>query len=119
MGALKIDEKSIRAIRDMEREIGEEVLKDLVRIHVGTSPAALVALRKSVEVGDVAQTKAVAHKLKSSFGLLGLLRMYELCRELEINAGDSRRDLPRVAEIEELYEQSIPALKRLADGGSL
>ncbi len=71
------------------REVMEEEFADLLQNFLNDLPLQLDLLQAVIAKGDADQLYQIAHKLKSSCGSMGALRLAELVRRLE-QAGRSK-----------------------------
>lgn len=83
------------------REVMEEEFADLLQSFLNDLPLQLDLLQAVIAKGDVDQLYQIAHKLKSSCGSMGALRLAELVRRLE-QAGRSKM----LADARELLQQT-------------
>ena len=65
------------------REVMEEEFSNLIWLFLDDLPLQLDRLQIAVTAQDTVSIYQTAHKLKSSCGNLGLVRLTELCRRLE------------------------------------
>ncbi len=80
----RLELSALMAIREFPG--GDRILRDAGHALVRTMPDELDRLGTLVESGDRAGTRALAHKLKSSAGMLGLRTTADLLRQLEAGA---------------------------------
>ena len=71
------------------REVMEDEFADLLQNFLNDLPLQIDSLQAVVAQGDADQLYQIAHKLKSSCGSIGALRLAELVRRLE-QAGRSK-----------------------------
>ena len=70
--------------RGLERTEGDEdLLREMVRMFLDTSPELLSSLEKALKEGDFEALLRDAHKLKSSAGVIGADRVFKAAKELE------------------------------------
>lgn len=79
------------------REIMEDEFTNLLQTFLGDLPLQLERLQAAFDQGDADTIFTIAHKLKSSCGSLGALRLMELTRQIE-QAG-REKNLDGVAEL--------------------
>ena len=82
------------------------------------APKMLGELRQSLENGDAATLRRVAHTLKSNTAALGATRLSELCKELEHLGKNETLDLApdRVGLVELEFEPVKSALESIRGG---
>ncbi len=64
----------------------DEFMQTMISIFIAETPAALDNMEKSWERNDWSGIKAMAHKMKPSFGFMGIASMKDVITELEADA---------------------------------
>jgi HPt (histidine-containing phosphotransfer) domain-containing protein len=72
----------------------DEFMQTMISIFIAETPSALDNMEKSWERSDWPAIKAMAHKMKPSFGFMGIASMKEVIAELETDA--ERGEYPEV-----------------------
>jgi HPt (histidine-containing phosphotransfer) domain-containing protein len=87
-------------------ETGKKSLFGLIDIYLRNSPNILGKMDEAARDGDLQLLRQMGHSLKSSSASLGAGHLYELCRDLELNA---RKDVESCGEMENLprYRQDV------------
>ncbi|HEX6714777.1 MAG TPA: Hpt domain-containing protein [Thermoleophilaceae bacterium] len=109
-----LDSSALQALR--ESTGGDaEFLADLVGTFLEECPGQLDELRSAVASGNAGDVRRGAHTLKSNGATFGIVRVTELCRELERQAseGNLERAEEQVAAIGEALAGARPALLAL------
>lgn len=80
-----LDTSAVQALRE---STGDDAafLAELVRAFLDDSPAQLAALRVASASGNAGDLRREAHTLKSNAATFGIVRLAQLCRELEDRA---------------------------------
>jgi HPt (histidine-containing phosphotransfer) domain-containing protein len=109
-----LDSSAVQALRETTGD-DAEFLADLVGTFLEESPAQLDELRGAAASGNADDVRRGAHTLKSNGATFGIVRLTELCRELERRAseGNLERAEEQVAEIGEALAGARPALLAL------
>lgn len=81
-----IDEDKLNELK----EILEEGFADVLGEFFAYSKTELVRLQDAIHNESTDDIFMISHSLKSSSGNFGFLRMFELCRELELQARQNR-----------------------------
>ncbi len=77
-----VEPGALDALRSMR--VGDTtLLQRVLQSYLESAPAILGELMTRGEAGDVEGLRPVVHSLKSSSGMLGAIRLFELCRDLE------------------------------------
>ncbi len=110
-----LDVEVIASLRRLEGRVGRRVLPGMLEILERTVPVACAQLRAATVQGDAATLRQVCHRLKSSTRCLGLLRLSQLCAELErlVEVDCSAVGENLLAALEREYERGAAALGRL------
>ena len=110
---LKIDADHLRALAGDDLEMVAEIVKDFCEVSLG-----LVGQMKSaVSEDDAAALKGSLHQLKGSSGTLGMVTLFERCRDLEAEDFESwkKEGEERITELENgVRESTQGALNCLA-----
>jgi HPt (histidine-containing phosphotransfer) domain-containing protein len=109
-----LDTSALRALRESTGD-DAEFLAELVGTFLEDSPAQLAELRAAAASGSADDVRRGAHTLKSNGATFGIVRLTEICRELEDRASQGNLDgAPElVAAIDEALRQARPALEAL------
>jgi HPt (histidine-containing phosphotransfer) domain-containing protein len=107
-----------KAIRRLEEWGGRDLPKKMIDIFLRDTPSRMNRIEKGVEDQDPGAVEAGAHSLKSSAGNLGAYRLQALLQEVEEAAadGDLTRVARRLAELRDLFDQTLDALNGLKKG---
>jgi signal transduction histidine kinase/DNA-binding response OmpR family regulator len=65
---------------------GNELVIETLGLYLEELPTRLVALHRDMESGSADEVRATAHSLKGASGMLGAMRLHELCRRMETEA---------------------------------
>ena len=109
-----LDTSAVQALRE---STGHDVafVAELVRAFLDDSPAQLAALRTATASGSAADVRREAHTLKSNAATFGIVRLTQLCRDLENRASNGNLDGAEelVASISDGLAAAHPALEAL------
>lgn len=78
-----IDRAVIESLRELGGEDEPGLVRELVELFFGDTPARIEALRGAVARDDFEEAQRIAHALKSSCGNLGATVLADLCRAIE------------------------------------
>ena len=81
-------------VNDLASRLGidEEDFLELIELFIATSLADMEKIRKALEAGSSADAAAAAHSIKGASGNLGLDEMYNLAKDMEMQAKDGNLD---------------------------
>jgi CheY-like chemotaxis protein len=65
---------------------GPDLVIETLKVYLDELPERLVSMHHSMEAGSAEETRATAHSLKGASGMLGAMRLHELCRRMETEA---------------------------------
>ena len=65
---------------------GPELVVQTLGVYLEELPLRLVSMHRSMEAGSADEVRATAHALKGASGMLGAMKLYELCRRMETEA---------------------------------
>jgi histidine phosphotransfer protein HptB len=84
------DALDISALQALRESTGDdsEFLAELVTTFLDESPGQLAELEHAAAAGNADDLRRGAHTLKSNGATFGIVRLTEVCRELESRAGD-------------------------------
>ena len=85
----------------------KEFMKKMVDLFINQIPAALTDINEAFADNDFSRVKALAHKTKSSIDTLGISKIKNEIKELEMLAMQNKPN-PRINEIIELLNDVIP-----------
>jgi HPt (histidine-containing phosphotransfer) domain-containing protein len=109
-----LDSSALQALR---ASVGDdtEFLAELVTTFLADAPQQLVELRAAVASGDAEEVERGAHTLKSNAATFGIVRLADICRDLEDRASHGNLDGAEalVAAIEGALAEARPALEAL------
>ena len=111
------DSLNTAALEALRQATGDdpEFLAELVGTFLEEIPSQLAELRAATASGDADVVRRVAHTLKSNAATFGIVRLADICRELEARA--SRGDLDgadeHVVAIEHALAEAQPDLHAL------
>lgn len=93
--------------------IGGETMTRMVDLYFEGTPQSVAELLRTIEENDLKAAAKIVHAIKSASGSLGLTRLHDLSRELEIAAKENRNDdVHRLAAgYQDLFDQSCEALR--------
>ena len=78
-----LDPSRLEQLVNLGKDIEEDVLDQLIKIHKETSDLILIQMHELIAFKNFDEIKRCAHKFKSSSGNLGLMRLNQLCSDLE------------------------------------
>lgn len=109
-----LDNSAIQALRASTGD-DPEFLAELVQTFLDESPAQLAELRDASASGDAHEIRRGAHTLKSNAATFGIVRLEDLCRELEheANAGNLGGAEELTSAIGDALADARPALEAL------
>lgn len=72
----------------LAEDLGDrDLVVEAMGVYLEELPVRLVALHRAVEAGAPDQVRATAHALKGASGMLGAIRLQDVCRRLEVAPG--------------------------------
>jgi HPt (histidine-containing phosphotransfer) domain-containing protein len=100
-----VDRKALDTIRELGGATTPDLLDQVIRIYLETTPELLETLRSGLAAGHANAVRTAAHTLKSSSANLGAGALAELCRRLETGArsGALTSDLPTMEHVDAEY----------------
>jgi HPt (histidine-containing phosphotransfer) domain-containing protein len=111
------DSLNTAAVQALRESIGDdpEFLAELVGTFLEDSPAQLAELRAATARGSADDVRRGAHTLKSNGATFGIVRLTDICRELEGRAGEGNLDGAEelVTAVAEALADARPALEAL------
>lgn len=97
-----LDSTKLDQLKDLGKDIDEDVLGQLMKVHRETSAIILKEMKLLCNHKNFPELKRCTHKFKSSSANLGLLRLNKLCADLEIRLAHEIElnlfDLPLIQE---------------------
>ena len=110
----------VAAIKRLEQLAGGDnaFLIDFIDTFLESGPKMVGDLKQSIDDGDAANLRLVAHTLKSNSAALGATRLSELCKELEeLGKNDKLDAAPAKVDLVELeFAPIITALESMREG---
>jgi CheY-like chemotaxis protein/HPt (histidine-containing phosphotransfer) domain-containing protein len=103
-----IDESVLAALKNLDANSGEEILRRIIGIYFEHAEKLLHDLISAWDKGDIQSIRIAAHTLKSSSHQVGATVLGELCRIVEQEARENRYDPTRrpLVEIQQLYTET-------------
>lgn len=104
---LAINSETLQVLRDMVGKDAATVIVEVMDSYLEDAPQLMQVLYTAVDTGDAGGRHYGARTLKSSSAILGAMKLYQLCQELEdMNKGDTTIAAPAlVSQLEAEYEQ--------------
>jgi HPt (histidine-containing phosphotransfer) domain-containing protein len=119
--SVSLDTSALQALRESTGD-DAEFLAELVATFLEDSPVQLAELRSATMSGNAVEVRRGAHTLKSNGATFGVVRLTDLCRQLESQASDGTLAgaMELVSAIGDALAEARPALEALtaADGAS-
>lgn len=114
---LAIDPEALVAIRSLEADYGDELLKQVISTYLDNASKLMQALEQAWNTGDLKAIRMVSHTLKSSSSQVGAHSLAELCRNVENDARKHRYDASgdTLIAIQQKFMQTCIALKTYLD----
>ncbi len=81
-----LDPERVAMLHELCVDAGPGVLQEIVESWQTEASRHLAGAEQAMQAADVPQTKAAAHALKGSCGNMGVARLAELGRQLELKA---------------------------------
>lgn len=108
-----IDKKVLAALKGINADGGDQLLRRIITIYLDHSEKLLQNLASAWDAGDVKNIRNAAHTLKSSSHQLGANGLAELCRMVECEARENRYDPSGepLNEIQRHYTETRSALE--------
>ena len=106
--------KKISSLQEIEKITGGDVntLKELLIVFIEEALKQIQKLEAYSQTKDIQELKNTAHKMKSSFILIGLNSYNPIVEEIEmIGEKDPQKTAKQVAELLLVYTQAIKELK--------
>lgn len=109
-----LDTTAVQALRESTGDDAAFVA-ELVRAFLDDSPAQVAALRTAIASGNAGDVRREAHTLKSNAATFGIVRLPQLCRDLENRAstGNLEGAEELAASISDGLAAARPALEAL------
>jgi HPt (histidine-containing phosphotransfer) domain-containing protein len=109
-----LDTSALHALRESIAD-DAEFLAELVGAFLDDSPAQLAELRAATTSGKADDIRRGAHTLKSNAATFGIVRLTDLCRQLEHRASEGNLDGAKelVSAIGDALAEARPALEAL------
>ncbi len=82
---ISFDQARFAELVQLGKDLNEDVVTQLLEIHFEVSESSLHEIQEFSRQQDFLNMSKTAHKLKSSCGTLGLIRLHRLCHHLENN----------------------------------
>jgi signal transduction histidine kinase/DNA-binding NarL/FixJ family response regulator/HPt (histidine-containing phosphotransfer) domain-containing protein len=82
-GKSVLDPGRLDEIRTLQAEAGDDLLARVVGAYLDSAPGLVEGIETAIRKGDASALADAAHPLKSSSASLGVMRLSELCKELE------------------------------------
>lgn len=112
-GEFGLDAEPLRKLEELGRNLGEDLLGEVVAIFRDKVPAQVRDLRAAVTRGDGEQIEGLAHSIKGSAGNLGARRLLEVASALETRGRSG--DAPAAAHLLPALELATEAAVRDLD----
>lgn len=78
------DSQKLDVFIQLGKDLQEDVLTEMLNTYFKTTDEAIESLKFNFQKHDFKGVGRQAHKLKSSSGQLGLLKLHQLCNDLEL-----------------------------------
>jgi two-component system sensor histidine kinase/response regulator len=106
--------EALAQIRALQRPGSPDLVSKVVDLYLDSAPKLVESVRAAVHAGDTEALAGAAHSLKSSSANLGVGRLSDLCKELELQGrrGDLTGAAERLADIEAELLRAEQALRR-------
>ncbi len=88
----------------------DEFIHQLLQVFLDSTADDLVALEDAIKSADHEQVKRAAHKVKSSFRSLGMLRITELLQRLEDMARNNH-DIEEIVSVHNSFLIAYPSVR--------
>lgn len=100
-------------VERLAEETSEEVVPEIARVYCEHLEEAITEFETAVSDRDIAALDAVAHRIGSSSGSLGAMRLFRRCRAIEaaVSAGNEDQAWTMATDIRPLAEASIRELR--------
>ncbi|MFZ3407907.1 TMAO reductase system sensor histidine kinase/response regulator TorS [Vibrio chagasii] len=92
--------------------LGLDKMKQIVGLFEQSSLETLKEMADANDAENAREVKSLAHKLKGSAGSLGLLALFELCKNIEISSEPLTQYKNSSEELTELVKDSLSALQQ-------
>ncbi|MFM2607876.1 TMAO reductase system sensor histidine kinase/response regulator TorS [Vibrio chagasii] len=92
--------------------LGLDKMKQIVGLFEQSSLETLKEMADANDAENAREVKSLAHKLKGSAGSLGLLALFELCKNIEISSEPLTQYKNSSEELTELVKDSLAALQQ-------
>ncbi len=110
------DPVAIEKLRAVAGEEAPNFVAEMAQLFLDETRDALARLKSASALGDWKQVHRIVHSLKSSAATLGLMKLSESSRALELDtklSASSPQTMALVAAVLDDFEQARPALHRL------
>jgi HPt (histidine-containing phosphotransfer) domain-containing protein len=111
------DPVAIEKLRTVAGDEAPGFVAEMAQLFLEETAKSLGQLKEAGLRGDWKQVARIAHSLKSSAATLGLMRLSDACRALELDtkgAASGPKTLALATAIHDQFEQARPALKSLS-----
>lgn len=107
-----LDFNVLNTLVDLGRRRGKDLLGQLFSLFLQQGPVSIQKLHAAVAAVDLEAVKSEAHSLKGSYRSLGLPRLAEICRRLEVSStnGDLGDGQELLVALDQAYEMTSAAL---------
>lgn len=110
-----LNEQALDEIRALEREIGTDLLRQLLQSYMQTAPGLLQQMRTALEANDGNGVFTAAHSIKSSSAYVGAEQVVELAEQLEELGRNNNLATAKLilSRLESVYEDTAKLLQTL------
>jgi PAS domain S-box-containing protein len=100
-------------VERLAEETSEEVVPEIAKVFCKHLNEAITEFENAISDRDIAALDAVAHRIGSSSGSLGAMRLFRRCRAIEaaVAAGNQNEAMTMSSDIRQLAEASIRELE--------
>ncbi|MBF0271289.1 MAG: ABC transporter substrate-binding protein [Magnetococcales bacterium] len=110
-----LDREAVGRILELVQKGGTNLLGKMVEHYLLRTPELMQALRQALEQGDSEGVRVAAHTLKSSSLTMGVARLAELARTMEMEHGDLAAVSRHFQHSDALFDEARQALQALCD----
>ncbi len=93
----------------------KEFLVELIDTFLEDAPGMLSAMEDAVQDGDAENLRLVSHSLKTNSAQFGATKLFELCRDVELQAKEGNFDAEKISDAIKEYENVRQALENLRE----
>ncbi len=107
----------VEKLRKIAGDIDPGFVVEMAQLFLAETEKSLVEIKAAADRTDARALSRLAHSLKSSAATLGLMKLSQACRSLELDTKDGEvgsGTLALVTTVRAHFEETIPVLRQMA-----